>query len=55
MLFEQGGGCSMKRTQPTTALFSDTIFKTTMFCPVTLIMFPFCHKNTNLNFFIFRG
>ena len=39
----------------TTGLFRDTVFKATIFCSVTLIMFPFCHKNTNLNFFIFKG
>ena len=29
-------------------------FTATIFCSVTLIMFPFCHKTTNLNFFIFK-
>ena len=30
-------------------LFRDTVFKATMFCSITLIMFPFCHKKTFLN------
>ena len=36
-------------------MFRDTVFEATIICSVTLIMFPFCHKNTNLNFFIFIG
>ena len=40
---------------PTAGLFRVTVFKATIFCSVTSIMFPFCHKNTNLNFSIFKG
>ena len=44
-----------KGHEPTTGLIGDAVFKTTIFCSVLLIMFPFCQKNTNLNFFVFRG
>ena len=45
----------MKRTVTNYRTVSYTVFKATIFCSVTSIMFPFCHKNTNLNFSIFKG
>ena len=31
----------------TTGLFRDTVFKATIFCSLTWIMFLLCHKKTN--------
>ena len=42
-----------KGHEPTTGLFRDTDFKATIFS--CYIMFPFSHKSTNLDFFIFKG
>ena len=44
-----------KGHQLTTGLLRDTVFKATICCSIILIMFPFCQKNTNSNFFVFKG
>ena len=45
----------IKRTLPARGVLRDIVFKATVFCSVTLIMFLFCYKDTSLNFCIFRG
>ena len=41
----------IKRAVLTRGLFSGTVFKSTILCSVTLIMFLFCYKDKNLIFF----